>query len=72
MIGQNNAQKKQIVEQNRLIEKQNLNQLEQRIDAEEVSQRNFGSNTPMHSFYANGGNIENTASDLSIAKGAKQ
>lgn len=73
MIMQNNAQKKQVAAQNKLVAEQNAKQMEQRIDTEEVSQRNFGSNTPMHSFYANGGNIGVVPESvgMSVVKGAK-
>lgn len=73
MIMQNNAQKKQVAAQNKLVEEQNAMQMEQRIDTEEVSQRNFGSNTPMHSFYANGGNLGVVPESvgMSVVKGAK-
>lgn len=72
-IIQNNAQKKQVAEQNKIVEQQNAAQIEQRINTEEVSQRNFGSNTPMHSFYANGGNIGVVPESvgMSVVRGAK-
>lgn len=55
MFAQNSAQKKQVAEQNALTSKNNAIQMTQRLDAEGVSARNFGVNTPMTSFYANGG-----------------
>ena len=55
MIDQNNAQKKAVEEQNKAIEEQNALQLNQRLESDNISQRNFGNNSNMKSFYANGG-----------------
>lgn len=57
MIMQNNEQKKQVAAQNKIVAEENARQMERRIDMDIDSQHNFGSDTPMHSFYANGGNI---------------
>jgi len=77
----NNAQQKQIAEQNRVTTMNNNNQVDQRLDAEGVSARNFSVNTPMTSFYANGGKagivlpssnqgIEQKTDDMAVAYGA--
>jgi len=70
MIQQNKMQKEQVAKENELIAEQDVIKMEQRLDTEDVSQRNFGVNTPLHSFYANGGVIP-TATDVSVVKGAK-
>lgn len=70
MIQQNKMQKEQVAKENELIAEQDAIKMEQRLDTEDVSQRSFGVNTPLHSFYANGGVIP-AATDVSVVKGAK-
>jgi len=81
-IMQNNAQQKQVDEQNKLTERNDAIQMKQRLDSEGVSARNFGVNTPMTSFYAGGGKVGNRIApdgqgiqqkteDMSVAYGAR-
>ena len=44
--------------------------MKQKLDIEDVNQRNFGVNTPMHSFYATGG-VKPTAANISTVVGPK-
>lgn len=67
-IQQNKLQKEQVAEQNKMVQEQNTIAMKQRLDTEDVVQRNFASNTPLHSMYANGG-VKPTSTDASIVYG---
>ena len=70
MIQQNKMQKEQVAKENDLIAEQDALAMKQKLDIEDVNQRNFGVNTPMHSFYANGG-VKPTATNISTVVGPK-
>ena len=74
MISQNNAQKKAVEEQNKAIEEQNALQLNQRLESDNIAQRNFGNNSNMRSFYASGGRnvsgVKQVTSTEAVAYGA--
>ena len=74
MISQNNARRKAVEEQNKAIEEQNALQLNQRLESDNIAQRNFGSNSNMRSFYASGGRnisgVKQITSTEAVAYGA--
>lgn len=76
MIQNNKMQKQQVAEQNRINTRNENLQMNQRLDTEAISERNYGSNQPINNFYANGGRrpvnsrLQPVSSDATIAIGA--